>query len=284
LPPAIALPAASPSGCAALERFRLHFERSRTQECRRDLLDPASRKLERAETRKGKTMRHSLHFLGAITITAAVTAGLPAFAADLKVMFAKGNGRMLPPENASCIATSNSKSAPGPNKSPALSWSKGPRGTRSYALTMVDPDVPGDFSLFNRDKSIPKNFKRIEFVHWVLADIPASLTSLPEGADGDGSPAGGLPLERTDHGRRGQNGAGGGSLKDGPHRGYMGACPPWNDERVHSYHVTVYALDVDRLNLADLFTRADLLAAAKGHILASGSRELFYTLNAKARK
>lgn len=150
---------------------------------------------------------------------------------------------------------------------------------------MVDPDVPSDFSLFNKDdKSIPKNFKRIEFVHWVLADIPASLTSLPEGADGDNSPAAGLPLERTDHGRRGQNGTGDGSLKNGPHGGYMGACPPWNDERVHGYHVTIYALDVDRLNLPDLFTRADLLAAAKGHILASGSQELLYTLNAKARK
>ncbi|KEA07636.1 YbhB/YbcL family Raf kinase inhibitor-like protein [Rhizobium rhizogenes] len=230
-------------------------------------------------------MRHTPHLLGAIAIAAAVTTGSPAFAADLKVKFEKSDGRMLLPENASCIATPNSKSAPGPNKSVALSWSKGPKGTRSYALTMVDPDVPSDFSLFNKDDTIiPRNFKRMEFVHWVLADIPASLTSLPEGADGDNSPAAGLPLERTDHGRRGQNGAGGGSLKNGPHGGYMGACPPWNDERIHGYHVTVYALDVDRLNLPDLFTRADLLAAAKRHILASGNQELLYTLNAKARK
>ena len=230
-------------------------------------------------------MQNMTHFLGAITVAAALTAGAPAVAADLKVTFEKSDGRMLLPENASCIATTDGKSAPGPNKSPALSWSKGPNGTRSYALTMVDPDVPADFSLFNRgDKTIPKSFKRIEFVHWVLADIPVSLTKLPEGADGDGAPETGLPLERTAHGRRGQNGAGGGSLKNGPHGGYMGACPPWNDERVHSYHLTVYALDVDRLNLPDLFTRADLLAAAKGHILASGSQELFYTLNAKAKK
>ncbi|CAN7211459.1 YbhB/YbcL family Raf kinase inhibitor-like protein [Rhizobium rhizogenes] len=230
-------------------------------------------------------MRHTSHLLGAIAIAAAVTTGSPALAADLKVKFEKSDGRMLLPENASCIATPNSKSAPGPNKSPALSWSKGPKGTRSYALTMVDPDVPGDFSLFNKDDTIiPRNFKRMEFVHWVLADIPASLTSLAEGADGDNSPAAGLPLERTDHGRRGQNGTGNGSLKNGPHGGYMGACPPWNDERVHGYHVTVYALDVDRLNLPDLFTRAGLLAAAKGHILASGSQELLYTLNAKAGK
>ena len=229
-------------------------------------------------------MRNITHLVSAIG-AAALTAGGSAFAADLKVTFEKSNDRMLLPENASCIATADGKAAPGPNKSPALSWSKGPKGTRSYALTMVDPDVPADFSLFNRDdKTIPKTFKRIEFVHWVLADIPVSLTKLPEGADGDGSPEAGLPLERTAHGKRGQNGAGGGSLKDGPHGGYMGACPPWNDQRVHSYHVTVYALDVDRLNLPDLFTRADLLAAAKGHILASGRQELFYTLNAKAKR
>jgi Raf kinase inhibitor-like YbhB/YbcL family protein len=230
-------------------------------------------------------MRDTTHLLSAIAVTATLTAGGPAVAADLKVTVEKSGGNILLPENASCVATADGKSAPGPNKSAALSWSKGPKGTRSYALTMVDPDVPADFSLFNRDDMIiRKTFKRIEFAHWVLADIPASLTKLPEGADGDGPPEAGLPLERTAHGRRGQNGAGGGSLKDGPHGGYMGACPPWNDERVHSYHVTVYALDVDRLDLPDLFTRADLLAAMKGHILASGREELFYTLNAKAKK
>ncbi|NTJ06359.1 YbhB/YbcL family Raf kinase inhibitor-like protein [Rhizobium lusitanum] len=227
-------------------------------------------------------MKSSLTLITAIVAAAAAT---PALSADLKVTIEKSNGRMMLPENASCISTPNDKSAPGPNKSLPLSWAKGPKGTRSYAVTMVDPDVPTDFSLFNKeDQAIPKDFKRMEFVHWVLADIPASRTTLAEGADGGGPSASGLPLERTDHGRRGQNGAGGGNLKDGPHGGYMGACPPWNDERVHSYHVTVYALDVDRLNLPDLFTRADLLAAAKGHILASGSRELFYTMNAKARK
>ena len=227
-------------------------------------------------------MKNSLTLITAIVIAAAAT---PVLSADLKMTIEKSNGRMLLPENASCISTPNDKSAPGPNKSIPLSWSKGPKGTRSYAVIMVDPDVPTDFSLFNKDdKAIPRDFKRMEFVHWVLADIPASRTTLAEGADGDSPSASGLPLERTDYGRRGQNGAGGGNLKDGPHGGYIGACPPWNDERIHGYHVTVYALDVDRLNLPDLFTHADLLAAAKGHILASGSRELFYTLNAKAKK
>lgn len=85
-----------------------------------------------------------------VTVVAAIIA-TPALSADLKVTFSKSNGPMLSPENASCISTSSSKSVPGPNKSLAVSWSNGPRGTRSYALTMVDPDVPADFSLFNRE-------------------------------------------------------------------------------------------------------------------------------------
>lgn len=123
----------------------------------------------------------------------------------------------------------------------------------------------------------------MEFTHWVLAVIPVSMTGIAEGADGDGLPQGGLPLQRTDHGRRGQNGFAA-FLKDGPYGGYMGACPPWNDERVHRYRITVYALDVEKLDLPNAFTRADLLAAAKGHIVSSGAAELRYTINAEARE
>jgi Raf kinase inhibitor-like YbhB/YbcL family protein len=147
---------------------------------------------------------------------------------------------------------------------------------------MTDPDVPADLSALNKEgTTIAEEVPRMEFTHWVLVDIPASLTSLAEGTDGDGLQTGGLPLERTDHGRRGQNGFAA-FLKDGPRGGYMGACPPFNDARIHRYRVTVYALDTDRLHLPEVFTRADLLAAAKGHIVSSGWAELIYTINAKA--
>lgn len=205
-------------------------------------------------------------------------------ATEMAVTFDRsGRGGTLPTENASCVAA-NGKAAPGRNRSPALSWSKSPAGTRSYALVMTDPDVPADFSLLNREESeIARDLPRMEFTHWILADIPASATRLAEGADGDGISRGGLPLERTEHGRRGQNGFAA-FLKDGPHGGYMGACPPWNDLRIHRYRVTVYALDTDRLTLPDAFTRADFLAAANGHIVSSGAAELTYTINAKATK
>jgi Raf kinase inhibitor-like YbhB/YbcL family protein len=223
--------------------------------------------------------------LHAATLAAVTGLAMPALAADLTVSFGKAEpGRMLPPESASCVVRQG-KFRPGLNESPSLSWSKGPAGTRSYALAMVDPDVPVDRSTFNKEGGvITETAPREEFVHWVLADIPADFTHLPQAIDGNGLSKSGLPLKRTDHGRRGQNGFGEGSMKNGPQGGYHGPCPPWNDERIHHYRVTVYALNVDHLALPEAFTRADLLKAANGHVLSSGSAELRYTLNARARE
>jgi len=210
-------------------------------------------------------MKHSARLFASLAIgavAAAIYVG-PGFAANLKVAFGKHDpGNKIPSANASCVGTPDGKSARGTNKSPAVSWSQGPSGTHSYALTLVDSDVAIDKFGSNKDGvSIPASAKRQEFVHWVLADIPATQTNLDEGAS---------------VGRYGQNGA--------SEAAYKGPCPPWNDERFHHYHVTVYALDVDRLDLPDPFNRADLLKAAKGHILASGSATLRYATNAKARE
>ncbi|MDQ0474978.1 YbhB/YbcL family Raf kinase inhibitor-like protein [Labrys wisconsinensis] len=198
----------------------------------------------------------------------------------------------LPAANASCVAVPSGAlppgaapagAAPGPNRSPALAWSAGPAGTRSYALTMVDLDVPADLTLIGKaGTTIARDAPRRDFVHWVLADIPQGITSLAEGADGDGQPAGGEPLTRTPHGLRGQNGFAA-FLEDGPHGGYLGPCPPSNDLRVHRYRITVYALDTERLGVKGAFTRADLLAAAQGRVLASGTAEVDYAVNPAAK-
>jgi Raf kinase inhibitor-like YbhB/YbcL family protein len=232
-------------------------------------------------------MQSTTRLLRVIAIAAAATGvALSASAADLKVRFGKTEpGNILPPQNAACVATRHGVSASGRNMSPPVEWSKGPSGTKSYALALVDPTVPVDRSGFNKESVvIAADAPRADFVHWVLADIPASQLRLPEGADGEGVTKGGLPLKRTLHGLRGQNGAGDGSLKNGPHGGYMGPCPPWNDERIHEYQLTVYALDVAALKLPAVFNRAELLAAAKGHILASGTATVNYTINERARK
>jgi phosphatidylethanolamine-binding protein (PEBP) family uncharacterized protein len=188
-----------------------------------------------------------------------------ALAGDLKVVFEKSG-----------------KGGAGPEPEPGAFLVE---GTCRNARLCADDDGPGCAGRSFRAEQGGNHHRQGGAAHgihaWVLVDIPASLTSLAEGTDGDGLQTGGLPLERTDHGRRGQNGFAA-FLKDGPRGGYMGACPPFNDARIHRYRVTVYALDTDRLNLPDVFTRADLLAAAKGHVVSSGWAELIYTINAKA--
>ena len=64
--------------------------------------------------------------------------------------------------------------------------------------------------------------------------------------------------------------------------GYDGACPPWNDERVHHYHFQVFALDTEKPEgLKETFTGAQAEAAIVPHVLAKGEVVATYTLNAK---
>jgi hypothetical protein len=106
----------------------------------------------------------------------------------------------------------------GKNVSPALKWSGAPAGTKSYALTVYDPDAPTGSGWW----------------HWVVYNIPASATELPEGAgtaDGKGLPAGSAQ-GKTDFGAP----------------GFGGACPPKGD-KPHRYIFTVYALKTDKLDI-----------------------------------
>lgn len=106
----------------------------------------------------------------------------------------------------------------GGNRSPALSWTAPPAGTRSLAVTIYDPDAPTGSGWW----------------HWVLFNLPPDSRSLPAGA-GDAIkptlPAGAVQ-SRTDFGTP----------------GYGGPCPPQGD-KPHRYVVTVHALKVDSLPL-----------------------------------
>ena len=168
--------------------------------------------------------------------------------------------------------------------SPGVSWSAGPEGTRSYALLMTDTDVPQDFSLINKlGTMIPDDAPRITVFHWVLADIPAGITSIGESAESEGLVLGGKPVGMTPHGLRGANvytsflaktdGMG------GTYGGYDGPCPPINDQRIHHYTLKVVALDVATLGLSGPFTGEDVEKAMAGHILASDEAIATYSLN-----
>ncbi|HXX65711.1 MAG TPA: YbhB/YbcL family Raf kinase inhibitor-like protein [Polyangiaceae bacterium] len=124
----------------------------------------------------------------------------------------------------------------GADVSPALTWSGAPPGTKSLALIVDDPDAP--------DPRAP----RMTWVHWVLYNIPPSVTSLPEGVDG-------LPAGT----REGRN--------DWKTTGYRGPCPPVGR---HRYFHKLYALDT---LLPDLGKpdKAAVERAMKGHVLAEAT-------------
>jgi Raf kinase inhibitor-like YbhB/YbcL family protein len=123
----------------------------------------------------------------------------------------------------------------GDDVAPALAWSDPPAGTASFALIVDDPDAP--------DPAAPKR----TWVHWVLYDIPAGTTQLPEAVSSGRLPAG------TREG-----------LNDWKRTGYGGPCPPIGR---HRYFHKLYALDT---KLGDLGrpTKATLEKAMDGHVLA----------------
>ena len=140
-----------------------------------------------------------------------------------------GDGERIPEDHA----------AEGDNASPALRWTAGPAGTRSYAVLVEDMDA---------------DVERLPAVHWILYNVPADVTMLEEGVPG--SPRLAVPMGAL----QGPNVHG--SL------GYFGPRPPVG-EPAHAYHVQVFALDA-MLPLRFGASRAEILDAMDGHVLASG--------------
>ena len=122
----------------------------------------------------------------------------------------------------------------GNDTSPPLKWSGVPQGTKSLALICDDPDAPAGI-----------------WVHWVMYNIPATVTELPEGV-----PTGDAVLGSA---RQGVN--------DFRRIGYGGPCPPRGNP--HRYYFKLYALDTE-LALKPKATKKDVVDAMQGHILAEG--------------
>lgn len=121
----------------------------------------------------------------------------------------------------------------GSDRSPPLAWSGAPAGTGAFALVVEDPDAPGG-----------------AFIHWVVFNLPADSTGLPEAV----TRAKSLP------------GGGGQGLNNFGRIGYAGPCPP--PGRLHHYHFRLFALDRP-LTLGREATGAALSEALRGHIKAS---------------
>jgi Raf kinase inhibitor-like YbhB/YbcL family protein len=130
----------------------------------------------------------------------------------------------------------------GKNISPPLAWSGAPSATQSFAVTVFDPDAPGS-----------------GWWHWVVYDIPASVTELPQGAGGPGGklPAGAVQ-GRTDFGTS----------------GYGGPCPP--PGKPHRYIFTVYALKAAKLDVPAGTSAARAGSIINANTLASASFTALY--------
>ncbi|HLS04822.1 MAG TPA: YbhB/YbcL family Raf kinase inhibitor-like protein [Wenzhouxiangella sp.] len=171
------------------------------------------------------------------------------------------------------------------NRNPHLAWSDAPQGTRSFAILCMDPDVPSVGDDVNQEgRTLPADMPRIDFCHWVMVDIPADVNEVATGQCSDGvTPRGKKSPAGPDGSRQGLNDYTVFMADDpdmaGEYFGYDGPCPPWNDERMHHYTFTVYALDTDRLDLPEKFTGQDALKAMKSHVLASASLTGTYSLN-----
>jgi hypothetical protein len=200
------------------------------------------------------------------------------------------NGGAIPEEYAFCVIAPAEEGycGLGRNRSPGIRWSGAPAGTRSYAIICHDPDVPSKPDSVNKEgMTVPADLPRVDFYHWILVDIPADRDELVSGEDSSHVTAGGKPPGQTEVGVRGINNYtdwfAGDADMEGDYGGYDGPCPPWNDELLHHYHFTLYALDVPSLGLKGKFGGPEALKAMEGHILAQGEWVGTYTLNAAMR-
>jgi Raf kinase inhibitor-like YbhB/YbcL family protein len=134
----------------------------------------------------------------------------------------------------------------GGNVSPALIWENAPVGTKSYAVSLYDPDAPTGSGWW----------------HWVMFNIPSEVTALEEAA---GKPGNNLAPEgsvqsRTDFGAT----------------GYGGACPP-EGSGSHRYIFTINALDIEKLELSEDSTAAMVGFVVGQHSLGTAQLMLRYS-------
>ena len=131
----------------------------------------------------------------------------------------------------------------GQNISPSLTWENAPKGTKSFAITVYDPDAPTGSGWW----------------HWQVVNIPVDTTTIVTNASAKNAlPKGALEI-----------------INDYGTVGFGGACPPKGD-KAHQYIVTVHALDVDKLSV-EAGTNAPIVGyQINAHTIAKASLISYY--------
>ena len=157
---------------------------------------------------------------------------------------------------------------------PTIRWSGAPKDTKSFAIFMMDPDVPADFTDAGKEgKIIAADDARQDFFHWGVVDIAADVDVIQ----------GGLAKLPLASGRELPNDLGAAGYVPTPGQ-YGGPCPPWNDARIHHYHFIVLALS-DNVTVGKdetaktVFARLIVSPMVLGKATVVGT----YTLNQKLR-
>ena len=172
-------------------------------------------------------MRNIIGISAALLLATAGTASAAPFSLTSTDFKAGGN---ITQKNAGHIM-----GCTGEGKSPALEWKNPPAGTKSFALMVHDPDAPTGSG----------------FWHWIVYNIPADATSLPEGA-GDAAGAG---QGNTDMGKP----------------GYVGPCPPPGPKQ-HHYNFMLFPLKVDKLDVPPGATAAYVGFNANANVIGKPAK------------
>lgn len=195
------------------------------------------------------------------------------------------DGQHIPGDYAFCIPDPAHHVCLGRNQNPQLTWNDAPAGTKSFVVICHDPDVPSKGDDVNQEgRTVPATLSRVDFFHWVLIDLPAGTNTIQAGEFSHTVTPRGKPGPQAPHGaRQGINNytdwfAGDNDMR-GDYYGYDGPCPPWNDEILHRYVFTVFALDIEKLPIDGRFGGPEVRAAIEGHILDQASLTGTYTLN-----
>ena len=176
------------------------------------------------------------------------------------------------------------------NRNPHFAWSEMPEGTKSLVMVMHDADAPTSRDFVNKEgKVVPHAYPRHEFYHWAVVDLdPKTFIQQAE-----------FSKEVTVKGKPGPAGTRGtrhavndftewykgNAIMEGTYFGYDGPAPPWNDEKLHTYVFTLYALKEKRCPVEGNFTCKDVVNSLTGSglVLDKATMKCNYAVFGKAK-